>query len=486
MVPLAAENGATGSPPSSCLDMLRRAAGAEGISSEDPSQDPYRYASTCIRILHLASLAFKRKKKITSCLTFLALSMSVIMTPSHIHCSLRSCILALPGTGAPAALPPLIDSPPKPSSSPEDDSSRFSLALLPDDVVSRILSALDADTLKAAAATCRHLRAQAADVAPGLQLSLYPHQRAATRWMLKREAPHAPLPHPSYQQFLLGAGDGDGWCIWGDTATGELRQEPPEQVADFRGGLLCDDPGLGKTITSIGLILRTKGTLPDAPAGAEVLELAHPEGSCRYRLYCVSESLATSGSRLQRVGTRAGGHGRRTRSAVAAGAAVLTPGPEGSREDGMAVSTPDEEVLESPPPPKRLKVKGRAGSVDVGVATPDLPAEKQGLLGQSSEDDASMGPAAYSEAASLATTVKLDTPTSSSMSHASSATSGEDDSPDTWLQCDLCHKWRRLPEDYCPPEGLWSCYQHPHPGFRSCTVRGDEQEEEEHLTSAPG
>jgi SNF2 family DNA or RNA helicase len=37
-------------------------------------------------------------------------------------------------------------------------------------------------------------------------------------------------------------------------------------VPDFRGGMLCDEPGLGKTVTALALILARRGLLPASPA----------------------------------------------------------------------------------------------------------------------------------------------------------------------------------------------------------------------------
>lgn len=54
----------------------------------------------------------------------------------------------------------------------------------------------------------------------------------------------------------------------------------------------------------------------------------------------------------------------------------------------------------------------------------------------------------------------------------------------TWVQCDECLKWRKLPERldrYCLPE-KWFCGLHPHPKYRRCTVPEELELHEEELT----
>ncbi|KAL6753703.1 hypothetical protein V8C86DRAFT_441004 [Haematococcus lacustris] len=200
------------------------------------------------------------------------------------------------------------------------------------------------------ACTCGGLRALSADVAPGMLLKLFPHQRAALRWMLAHEgcrpppAPPSPPPSPlpdlppssvpaavptddtqpcgsraGAGQGASGEGAGEGQGVggrgvlqgdgppvgrWGlastlggsslahrwphpyivrlvtsgglfvdvNLATGELStQAPPPRPTPLRGGLFCDEPGLGKTVTALSLVLRTQGTRPTPPLGEQVL-----------------------------------------------------------------------------------------------------------------------------------------------------------------------------------------------------------------------
>ena len=166
-------------------------------------------------------------------------------------CSLRECVMALP---APKDCPEI---PPMHQASSELAESSFPIYLLPYDIECRILGFMDCNTLKNVGATCRHFHVLAEEIAPGLLLGLYPHQRAAVRWMSRREEICEEIEHPNMTFFESPAGN-----FWGNTTTGLITDDPPPQLHDFKGGFLCDDPGLGKTITCIGLISRKRGTLP--------------------------------------------------------------------------------------------------------------------------------------------------------------------------------------------------------------------------------
>lgn len=56
-------------------------------------------------------------------------------------------------------------------------------------------------------------------------------------------------------------------------------------VPDFRGGMLCDEPGLGKTVTALALILARRGLLPASPPpeGPEKGEEEEAQGKVQAR-----------------------------------------------------------------------------------------------------------------------------------------------------------------------------------------------------------
>ncbi|CBJ30328.1 conserved unknown protein [Ectocarpus siliculosus] len=52
--------------------------------------------------------------------------------------------------------------------------------------------------------------------------------------------------------------------LWINVVDGMVWPSAPAPCSEVRGGMLCDEPGLGKTITVLALLLRTRGLLPGA------------------------------------------------------------------------------------------------------------------------------------------------------------------------------------------------------------------------------
>lgn len=162
------------------------------------------------------------------------------------------------------------------------------LEILPIEALYRIADlSLDVSALTC---SCRLFRAICAEVCSDLLPTLHSHQRAAARCMMAREAPPKPLPHPFIRQLPL-TGAGDGLYVYADTASGHLSIEPPPTVHDVRGGLFCDEPGLGKTVTALGVILKTVGVEPSPPVATEVRRgvASDPDG---FRPVCGSFYMA--------------------------------------------------------------------------------------------------------------------------------------------------------------------------------------------------
>ena len=135
---------------------------------------------------------------------------------------------------------------------------------LPEDVVVRILGFLDAKCACALAATCRGFRSRVDETSPELALTLHPHQRAALGWMRRRErATLASVPDPLWKRIDCK----EGHTLWFNTLKGELSDAHPEVYQDSQGGMLCDEPGLGKTVTALALVLARRGWRPSPPLG---------------------------------------------------------------------------------------------------------------------------------------------------------------------------------------------------------------------------
>ncbi|KAK9795946.1 hypothetical protein WJX73_001584 [Symbiochloris irregularis] len=272
--------------------------------------------------------------------------------------SLTSCFEELKPPPDDPGLPPL----PQAAS----DTSEAQLHHLPVESLEAVMSHLDRADLARLANTSRFFRSMAARITPGLKLSLYAHQRAAVRWLLERESAHGASPDPYWRAMKTD----DGLPFWISDTCGDFTKEQPPQPQDIKGGFLCDEPGLGKTITGLALILKTLHTTPAAPAGAK-------------------------------------------------------PGSPASRR--QAVSSP------------QLTTVPADAAADAGSG------------------DASQG----------------------------------DDSgnlkPAEWVACDICQKWRKLPENSLVGN-FWACRMHPDPAFQSCSMpeQSTKHLENESFVEAPG
>ncbi|TMW60806.1 hypothetical protein Poli38472_000848 [Pythium oligandrum] len=151
----------------------------------------------------------------------------------------------------------------------------FVLTDMPVNILHEVVRMMDARDLAAISSVCTMFQHMAYEVVPGMKLLLYHHQRKALKWMLYREGstradlfrmPH-PFLFPSASAPVDSANpqdEGDDLKAI-DLIDGQLvRQNIRSNIAmDARGGLFCDEPGLGKTITMLALVLRTRGQRSD-------------------------------------------------------------------------------------------------------------------------------------------------------------------------------------------------------------------------------
>lgn len=169
----------------------------------------------------------------------------------------------------------------------QQDTSRVNILNLPKDVlVDKVACYLRASSLDAFRCSCKYLHHMLRSVVPGLNLRLYSHQVKSLSWMRLREKllVESELLLPTQYRALFPDGDphrvvsggattllrartGDGVRISqyaGDEV--HLAIDEPLSRTVARGGLLCDDPGLGKTITVLSLVLQTLGLSTEVPA----------------------------------------------------------------------------------------------------------------------------------------------------------------------------------------------------------------------------
>ncbi|KGB78750.3 hypothetical protein CNBG_4588 [Cryptococcus deuterogattii R265] len=90
-----------------------------------------------------------------------------------------------------------------------------------------------------------------------LLTNLLPHQSQALHWMITRENPQLPKSpaDPAVQFWVKQKGVGNKPDYWLNVATKTPQSEAPQLG---RGGIIADGMGLGKTLTTISLVLATK------------------------------------------------------------------------------------------------------------------------------------------------------------------------------------------------------------------------------------
>ncbi|GJQ09416.1 hypothetical protein GpartN1_g1207.t1 [Galdieria partita] len=153
---------------------------------------------------------------------------------------------------------------------------------LPVDLLYRILDYLAVQDVRYFARTCRRAKSICDSYIPGLKLTLLPHQQRALRFMLKRERKETSFyrnPCLYCIRFPVNFKFWDAFYV--DSVTGTISLQPlgSEVFEDFQGGLYCDEPGLGKTITILALILKTFRQYADGPTEETIFEKSLDTGN---------------------------------------------------------------------------------------------------------------------------------------------------------------------------------------------------------------
>jgi hypothetical protein len=195
--------------------------------------------------------------------------------------------------------------------SDEPTNSNISMSMFPSELLVRIGAFLRAKSLHAFRCTSKVMYTSLLAVVPGMKLHLFPHQCRSLEWMRTRESDVSSLAwrrkqvkdgggcggvsretaslltratagimtslayrHTQYDPSRGAGGGGtqrqrQHTLFTLHTGTGHVAPLTPASMEAqgwiARGGLLCDDPGLGKTITVLSLLLQTMGqsTEPD-------------------------------------------------------------------------------------------------------------------------------------------------------------------------------------------------------------------------------
>lgn len=122
-------------------------------------------------------------------------------------------------------------------------------------------------------------------VVPGLTLRLYPHQVDAVSRMISMEwSRPARRSMPLLHRFDIPSMS--NVCVAADVVDGSiLRLARMPELQAPRGGLFCDEPGLGKTITALSLVLKTLGQNPRPPEGRMMETLLCEDGEGVVNVY---------------------------------------------------------------------------------------------------------------------------------------------------------------------------------------------------------
>ena len=370
---------------------------------------------------------------------------------------------------------------------PADNSCRSGIWDLSDDILIKILAPLGPTELVRAAASCHHLRFLAALIMPCMKLKLFPHQQAAVQWMLQREQHAEVLPHPLYMAFSTE----DGFSFHVSTISGEIVSGIAPTINDFRGGMFCDEPGLGKTITALSLILKTQGKLADPPDGVQVTWCTH-NGDPRCGYYELGGAYLASSNANQRkrdVDQKAHTDSEQLGYHSSKRARLIFLNEQARGVGGLCSS----ERIEMPtatcsePAPRAYRCTRGLSSIKKNLIftseeASDFCKETTGYNFSSEKHD-SGGPGP----ASLGKEVDISYEVSSKSKQTRKVKIDQYEHNDTWVQCDSCHKWRKLQESRISDASTaWFCSMNSDPLYQNCSVPEEVWDNCDPVTYFPG
>ncbi|KAG4974542.1 hypothetical protein JHK87_031363 [Glycine soja] len=342
---------------------------------------------------------------------------------------------------------------------PMDNICRSGIWELSDDILTKILASLGPMDLTRVSATCHHLRSLAASVMPYTKLNLFPHQRTAVEWMLHRERNAELLPHP----LFVALSTEDGFSFHVNTVTGDIVTGEAPTVKDFRGGMFCDEPGLGKTVTALSLIMKTRGTLADPPDGAQVVWCQHNGNQkCGYYEVSVSGNHITGCTTL----------GKRD---VCQDTSRTNDNHDYSSKRARLID-PDQQITKLHDSCSREENKSPVDacfkeSMHSNQFTGSLSRIKKNLH-FTFEDEAMISKEREIGEGLIKAKHALDVTSHVSQNKSPGKPKGDCfEYNDTWIQCDACHKWRKLVDNsMANSSAAWFCSMNTDPLYQSCSV----------------
>ncbi|PIA48159.1 hypothetical protein AQUCO_01400621v1 [Aquilegia coerulea] len=343
---------------------------------------------------------------------------------------------------------------------PENASLSSGIWDITDDVLINVLTPLDPMDLLRVASTCRHLRSLAASIMPCMKLKLFSHQQAAIEWMLNRERHAEVMVHPLYMDFSTE----DGFHFFMHAVSGEIVTGIAPTVTDFRGGMFCDEPGLGKTITALSLILKTQGTLADPPDGVEVIWCTHNNDQrCGY--YELSSGTATPGNATPLLKRFIGQGGRR----------------------GQVCSdsfSPAGKLEASTPLPLPSKSAAQCTS-SLSYDKRNLLDTYEGACGSAKERNVRNN--AVTRSAALKHQVTFSSKFLNTRTRGKKRSTESSEYNESWVQCDSCRKWRKLLDESIPDTSTaWFCSMNSDPSRQNCAAPEESWDFLGSITFLPG
>ena len=230
-------------------------------------------------------------------------------------------------------------------------------------------------------------------------------------------------------------------------------KEEKEPLEDIRGGILADEPGLGKTATILSLVMRTRGLLATAPEDSNAViwmgNEQHDIGWYKMRDRRFDASLSHLSLRSRQRDPHSG--------------KVMLPS-----------ATPNLPSISSPSLVCRRLV-GYSSDADVVFKCGTPGSKRQRLQSYVAEEDTHMSDV-----------VTPFTPQPLENTNANMLAAAEDAGVVRWIECDKCGTWKDIPQWYqarkrhnyrsipsmCPtkvsPSSQWNCAKHPCPNQRFC------------------